>query len=176
MLPSLGPSWALLIPAGQWAVPHGKYGHTRDFYKKNLKPVFHAVRSVLVLSQFCESELRVSRSCPDLTLDWTARLVLPLLTLLSLCIRTAYIPATTMSSSDVEKNPANSYYEDPAPGAVPGESFEYGDSYYAKLQRFAGKFKVEQRGIERVPEDERTDTSLLNVGSMVRLFLDSEIK
>ena len=55
-------------------------------------------------------------------------------------------------------------------GAVPGESFEYGNSTYAKLQRIAGKFKIEQRGIERVPEDERTDTgfkALLNVSTMV---------
>ncbi|KAJ5765050.1 hypothetical protein N7520_004609 [Penicillium odoratum] len=51
-------------------------------------------------------------------------------------------------------------------GAVPGETFEYGDSLYAKLQRFAGKLNVEQRGIERVPENERTDTSYLNIGSM----------
>ncbi|KAJ5233040.1 Purine-cytosine permease fcyB [Penicillium chermesinum] len=50
--------------------------------------------------------------------------------------------------------------------AVPGETFVYGNSTYAKLQRFAGKFNVEQRGIERVPEDERTDTSYVNIGSM----------
>lgn len=53
--------------------------------------------------------------------------------------------------------------------AVPGESFEYGNTMYAKLMRFAGKFNIEQRGIERVPEDERTDTgfkALLNVSSM----------
>lgn len=42
-------------------------------------------------------------------------------------------------------------------GAVPGESFETGNSVYARLQRLAGKYGVEQRGIERVPEDERTD-------------------
>lgn len=57
-----------------------------------------------------------------------------------------------------------------ADGAVPGESFEYGDTMYAKLQRLAGRFKIEQRGIERVPEDERTDTgfrALLNVSTMV---------
>lgn len=55
-------------------------------------------------------------------------------------------------------------------GAVPGESFEIGNSYYAKLQRLAGKFQVEQRGIERVPEDERTDVgfkALLNTSTMV---------
>lgn len=67
--------------------------------------------------------------------------------------------------ADVEKHPANRLYEDNT-GAVPGESFEYGDSLYAKLQRFAGKLNVEQRGIERVPDNERTDTSYLNVGSM----------
>ena len=56
-------------------------------------------------------------------------------------------------------------------GAVPGQTFEIGDSTYAKIQRFAGKFHIEQRGIERVPEDERHDTGfrgLLNAGTMVR--------
>ncbi|KAF2404107.1 purine-cytosine permease [Trichodelitschia bisporula] len=51
-------------------------------------------------------------------------------------------------------------------GAVPGESFEYGNGLYARMQRLAGKYGVEQRGIERVPENERTDTSLANVGTM----------
>ena len=55
-------------------------------------------------------------------------------------------------------------YED---GAVPGESFVAGNSLYHKLQRFVGKYGVEQRGIERVPEDERTDTNLAKVGTMV---------
>ena len=52
-------------------------------------------------------------------------------------------------------------------GAVPGESFTVGNSLYAKIQRFAGKYAIEQRGIERVPEDERTDTNLAKVGTMV---------
>lgn len=52
-------------------------------------------------------------------------------------------------------------------GAVPATSFEYGNSVYAKLQRLGGKIKVEQRGIERVPDDERTDNSYWNIGSMV---------
>jgi hypothetical protein len=52
--------------------------------------------------------------------------------------------------------------------AVPGETFVQGESWYAKVQRLAGKLHVEQRGIERVPENERYDTSLLNVGTMVR--------
>ena len=52
-------------------------------------------------------------------------------------------------------------------GAVAGSTYEYNDSTYARLQRLAGKLKVEQRGIERVPEDERTDSSYWNIGSMV---------
>ncbi|KKY14361.1 putative purine-cytosine permease [Phaeomoniella chlamydospora] len=51
-------------------------------------------------------------------------------------------------------------------GAVPGEVFTSGNSLYARLQRFAGRYGVEQRGIERVPEDERTDTSTFKVGTM----------
>lgn len=52
---------------------------------------------------------------------------------------------------------------------VAGESFEIGNGWYARAQRLAGKLKIEQRGIERVPEDERTDAgfkALLNVGTM----------
>jgi hypothetical protein len=52
-------------------------------------------------------------------------------------------------------------------GAVYGEAFVTGDTLYYKLQRFAGRFGVEQRGIERVPEEERTDTSTMKVGTMV---------
>lgn len=79
------------------------------------------------------------------------------------------------SEKDIEKNPVAydarrpSYVADET-GAVPGESFEYGNSTYAKIQRFAGKFNIEQRGIERVPENERTEEgfkALLNVGTMV---------
>lgn len=81
------------------------------------------------------------------------------------------------SENDMDKNPKDagvgnvSYEKRPSyvleDGAVPGESFEYGNSLTAKAQRFAGKYKIEQRGIERVPENERSDTNLLNVGSMV---------
>ncbi len=53
-----------------------------------------------------------------------------------------------------------------ASGAVHGESFVVGNSTYAKLQRLAGRFNIEQRGIERVPEDERTDKSTWKVGTM----------
>ena len=51
-------------------------------------------------------------------------------------------------------------------GAVHGESFVTGNTLYAKLQRAAGKLKLEQRGIERVPEDERTDKHVYKVGTM----------
>lgn len=76
---------------------------------------------------------------------------------------------------DIEQNsPVDRYSDDkPLPidteatTGVPGESFEVGNSLYAKLQRAVGKYGVEQRGIERVPEDERTDSSLVKVGTMV---------
>ena len=64
-----------------------------------------------------------------------------------------------------EKRGAPVYTDDS--GAVAAETFEYGNSTYAKLQRLAGKFNIEQRGIERVPENERTDTNLMKVGTMV---------
>lgn len=80
---------------------------------------------------------------------------------------------------DVEKSPAEAgvgnISADKRPayvlddGAVPGESFVYGDSMYARAQRLAAKFKIELRGIERVPENERTDSgfrALLNVSTM----------
>ncbi|KAF2764429.1 purine-cytosine permease [Teratosphaeria nubilosa] len=70
--------------------------------------------------------------------------------------------ASTSPSRGPEKHHGSCEEED---GAVPGESFEYGDGWYAKTMRFAGKLGVEQRGIERVPEGERTDTgfrALLN--------------
>ena len=80
------------------------------------------------------------------------------------------------SHEDLEKAPqvnnaseqnSNKLFDNSSDGAVPGESFEYGNSVYAKIQRFAGKLNIEQRGVERVPEHEQTDTSYLNIGSMV---------
>lgn len=69
---------------------------------------------------------------------------------------------------DLEKNPpvAQAAADNSSDGAAPGESFTYGDSLYAKIQRLAGKLNIEQRGIERVPAAEQTDTSYTNVGSM----------
>lgn len=54
-------------------------------------------------------------------------------------------------------------------GAVPGDTFDAATGVTGKLQRLAGRFGVEQRGIERVPEDERTDKSVVKVGTMVCL-------
>jgi hypothetical protein len=53
-------------------------------------------------------------------------------------------------------------------GAVPGETFLRGDSTYAKIQRAVSRYGVEARGIERVPDDERTDKSTMKVGTMVQ--------
>lgn len=84
--------------------------------------------------------------------------------------------AIRASDQDLEKAPgvnansetnSNEVFDNSSDGAVPGESFEYGDSIYAKIQRIAGKLNIEQRGVERVPDSERNDTSYLNVGSMV---------
>lgn len=53
--------------------------------------------------------------------------------------------------------------------AVSSEALAQGNSWAAKTLRLAGKFKIEQRGIERVPETERTDTNgIINVGTMVQ--------
>ncbi|KAK4626969.1 Purine-cytosine permease fcyB [Fulvia fulva] len=73
--------------------------------------------------------------------------------------------ASSERSSQEKKRPSMGYED----GAVPGESFEVGNGLYAKIQRLAGRFHVEQRGIERVPEDERTGTgfkALLNVSTI----------
>ena len=84
-----------------------------------------------------------------------------------------------MSYNDVEKQAVKTRQESltkvngklmQEDGTVPGETFELGDSLYAKTQRLAGKLKIEQRGIERVPEDEREDSglkALFNTGTMV---------
>jgi hypothetical protein len=39
---------------------------------------------------------------------------------------------------------------------------------YARLQCFAARYGIEQRGIERVPESERTDTNVAKLGTLVR--------
>ncbi|KAA8650510.1 hypothetical protein EYZ11_003289 [Aspergillus tanneri] len=69
---------------------------------------------------------------------------------------------------DLEKAPqlGNIPIDDSSDCAIPGESFAYGSSLCAKIQRLAGKLNIEQRGIERVPENEQTDTSYFNISSM----------
>jgi hypothetical protein len=56
-------------------------------------------------------------------------------------------------------------------GAVHAETFIIGDSWYAKSQRFATQFGVEARGIERVPSDERTDSGMSKIGTLVCISL-----
>ncbi|OIW24038.1 purine-cytosine permease [Coniochaeta ligniaria NRRL 30616] len=74
------------------------------------------------------------------------------------------------AQESTEKYPDESYpdvavgYSDA--GAVHKNEFVAGDGIYHKLQRFAGKFGVEQRGIERVPADERTDTGMSKIGTL----------
>ncbi|KAF2669254.1 purine-cytosine permease [Microthyrium microscopicum] len=58
----------------------------------------------------------------------------------------------------------NQYVEDG--DAVRGEAFTHVPGVRGKIMRLAAKIGVEQRGIERVPEDERHDNSILNVGTM----------
>ena len=55
-----------------------------------------------------------------------------------------------------------------AENAVSTEALTSGSSLYARLQRAAGRLGVEQRGIERVPEEEKTDTSMSHAGTLVR--------
>lgn len=79
-----------------------------------------------------------------------------------------------VTEGEEEKKHSSISYTDGVGGAVPGESFAYGNSWYAKMQRLAGKLNVEQRGIERVPENERTDDgfkALLNVATMVSFLV-----
>jgi hypothetical protein len=71
---------------------------------------------------------------------------------------------------DIEYDAAEKHRSSIVPdesGAVHGESFIVGNSLYARMQRFVGRYGVEQRGIERVPEDERTDKNTWKIGTMV---------
>jgi hypothetical protein len=77
-----------------------------------------------------------------------------------------------VESASTEKYPDESSTPDVAVGyseggAVHTDEFAAGNSWYHKLQRIAGRFGVEQRGIERVPADERTDTGMSKIGTLV---------
>ena len=76
----------------------------------------------------------------------------------------ATAPASEKSPSNTETS-SNDYVGDD--GAIHAETFVLGDSWYAKTQRLAGKFGVEQRGIERVPSDERLTAGMSQIGTMV---------
>ena len=69
---------------------------------------------------------------------------------------------------DVEKVHEASYETRSDDVVLPGESLNYGTGLWGKMQKLAGKYGVEQRGIERVLENERTDNKhpLLNVATM----------
>lgn len=56
-------------------------------------------------------------------------------------------------------------------GAVHAETFEMGTGLVGKLQRLAGRFGVEQRGIERVPADERLNDGMSTIGTLVSCTL-----
>jgi len=51
--------------------------------------------------------------------------------------------------------------------AVPEESLYSSDTLYGKVQSFVGRYGVEQRGIERVPEELRTDKNTWKIATMV---------
>jgi hypothetical protein len=54
-------------------------------------------------------------------------------------------------------------------GGVRDGDLPAGDGIFAKIQRYVGSLGIEKRGIERVPDtvDERTDTSMSRVGTVV---------
>jgi hypothetical protein len=73
---------------------------------------------------------------------------------------------------DMEKGPQ--YETVDHHNAVSGEAFDVQPGFRGKLLRFAGKYGVEQRGIERVPEEERHDTSpYLSVATMVSFYTNN---
>ena len=74
------------------------------------------------------------------------------------------------TGTDTEKGGLPGYDSTLEAPAVSGEVFITGDTLYARMQRAVSKFGVEPRGIERVPEDERTDTNLMKVGTLVRFL------
>jgi len=77
-----------------------------------------------------------------------------------------YIKENDVEAAVDEKQYSSGEYIPDDRGAVPAETFVVGDSWYARTQRLAGKFGVEQRGIERVPNDERDTAHISQVGTM----------
>lgn len=54
------------------------------------------------------------------------------------------------------------------PGKERNPAYDKQRGLVARVQDFAGRFGVEQRGIERVLPDERTDTRASKLGTLVR--------
>lgn len=81
-------------------------------------------------------------------------------------LRVLFFAMSHLQSDDVEKSAGVLH---PAKQVETGpESHDEAEVVpMSRLQQALLKIKVETRGIERVPDDERTDTSYLNVGSMV---------
>ncbi|KAI1827143.1 purine-cytosine permease [Xylaria intraflava] len=50
--------------------------------------------------------------------------------------------------------------------AASGEDSDQDRSFLGKLNAFAGRYGMEQRGIERVPDEEKTDKSVTSVGTV----------
>lgn len=72
---------------------------------------------------------------------------------------------TASSNLKKEESITHEHEED----AYSSDRYEEG-SLKSRLAWLASKLHVEARGIERVPEDARTDTSYWNISSMVRPF------
>jgi hypothetical protein len=67
-----------------------------------------------------------------------------------------------------------SYYSDPvlrSPGVTVEGASRSNDAPFHRLRHVAGRIGMEQRGIEPVPEEERSDTYTFKVGTMVSSIL-----
>lgn len=74
--------------------------------------------------------------------------------------------------TDIEIGSAREYPEqNDEQEYAPAEDIEIEKGFITKLQRFTGKYGVEQRGIEPVLEHERTDTTVLRLGMLVCIIL-----
>lgn len=78
-----------------------------------------------------------------------------------------------VGSASSEKNSVGLGYSDE--GAVHGVAshFVAGDGFLAKMHRFGAKMGVETRGIERVPPNERSDTGMSKIGTLVSSSSDA---
>ena len=75
---------------------------------------------------------------------------------------------TTETSVEASGTSTGSHASEPEENVVREKDLSAGDGLYARLHRFAGRFGVEERGIERVPRDERPNIGMSQVGLTVR--------